>query len=658
MLPSFLGVIVIVLIAIITLLFILFLRLRKGKGIRNHIETLPSIALSVKGDIDDIIQNRYGISNIFHSVENIHGDENLSLYQEDDHIRGKLSYENSSIEEYKNNRYDRGQYEGYNGGYGKRTNESNGQSGEEFLLDKKLYKVYNILIGRYYPTSDSINPRNTSNRNEEMDRGREEIYKRVKKYGSIYQGKNISIDDLVYIVTKDLLYTKYSLSPNKEDIEKALQMTSFLISKSKSNKEIEEYYNYIISIASASSQGEEDNKMNAIDMLILSNNIRLIKIGEELLESSTNQTRTGSGPRTRPVIRPSARAQDSKSMKKAQIKNIFRNDNRNGNRYENRNENRTNMMQTGGIVLNNIPITRDIAQSESRNIRTIDTVGRPVIITELIDPYNRNRDDILGPGLDPGLGIGLGLMDRDLHLQEILWQQLTNTVNLKDVKSVYEDTQNTHNSSINNSVLETGKWLVDTYGSKYGSLDVSYQLLSSLSPNDKAKAEKSIHRITTDSSTFKYGLTLYKVYQALLAFIRDNQYRTELEKRLLEELVEMSGLCATGHLSRLINVTSGYIHSESSSIGIKLDPKDEIFTKVKTNLQNLLTLDENEEIMDGMISTSGTGKDAFYKFCRDHSLSQLDGLVHEYRGIITPEEVKDKLRDALRKFTDNKTLEL
>jgi len=71
------------------------------------------------------------------------------------------------------------------------------------------------------------------------------------------------------------------------------------------------------------------------------------------------------------------------------------------------------------------------------------------------------------------------------------------------------------------------------------------------------KIKISLNRIFMDK-TFYFNNTLSTIIVKLWSYINNNENKDEMEKRLLEELEDMSGTCSSGFLSRLINVLSGF----------------------------------------------------------------------------------------------------
>lgn len=227
-------------------------------------------------------------------------------------------------------------------------------------------------------------------------------------------------------------------------------------------------------------------------------------------------------------------------------------------------------------------------------------------------------------------------------------------------RSVYEDGQNVHNTEINNSVLESARNLVLNYKP---SLNINFddKLLDNIDHNIKARINSSLHRINSDSSTFKYNLSLYSVFQGLLGYIEQHQHKEELYKRLLEELTDMQSTCATGHLSRMMNVIQGFNTPEnttgvneinkndgSKNTIVKISIDDEIYANLKNIAEKeIIKQDNADEIMDDMTSTS---KNTFRSFAKKIFDNERSRLINEYKNVANEDIVNKSIDKALAMY--------
>ena len=73
------------------------------------------------------------------------------------------------------------------------------------------------------------------------------------------------------------------------------------------------------------------------------------------------------------------------------------------------------------------------------------------------------------------------------------------------------------------------------------------------------KIKVAMNRIFMDRALYsKFNNSLVVILLKIWTYLSTHKHRKEMEKRLLEELVEMSGTCSSGFASRLINTISGF----------------------------------------------------------------------------------------------------
>jgi len=73
------------------------------------------------------------------------------------------------------------------------------------------------------------------------------------------------------------------------------------------------------------------------------------------------------------------------------------------------------------------------------------------------------------------------------------------------------------------------------------------------------KIRISLNRIEMDRVLYsKYSSNLSNILIKLWSYIQENEFKDAMEKRLIEELEDMSGTCSSGFLGRLVNTLSGF----------------------------------------------------------------------------------------------------
>lgn len=152
-----------------------------------------------------------------------------------------------------------------------------------------------------------------------------------------------------------------------------------------------------------------------------------------------------------------------------------------------------------------------------------------------------------------------------------------------DVKTIFDNAQNVHIDEIEQSVLDALEFLsgieMKTMSGTPGTPVIDFQyvkkqiddILDEEKPDEKdsknsklfeEKIDKihiSLNRIYLDRALYsKYNCSLLHILLKIWTYLTSHDSEQEMRKRLLEELVEMSGTCSSGFASRLVNVISGF----------------------------------------------------------------------------------------------------
>lgn len=241
--------------------------------------------------------------------------------------------------------------------------------------------------------------------------------------------------------------------------------------------------------------------------------------------------------------------------------------------------------------------------------------------------------------------IRIGGTEYDIDAQIALLNQFQHT-KPKVERTVYQDGQSVHNNEINKSVLQAAKFLQTQYPAKTR-LNFDTSLLNNLSSAQREKAELSLHRIGTDDATFGANITLSNLFQSLQSFIHSSPDKDELNKRLVQELEDMSGTCASGHMSRLVNVMQGFNTVPQQSIRIKLG--DEIYATVNHTLTQALSKTENQEISEAIIM--GEKQKLVNNFVAQKLNSIFPEMQKAYQNTAKDSEIMQELLIAAKKYT-------
>ena len=139
-------------------------------------------------------------------------------------------------------------------------------------------------------------------------------------------------------------------------------------------------------------------------------------------------------------------------------------------------------------------------------------------------------------------------------------------------------------------------------------------------------ALESYQRIILDTATYD-GYTMVDVMKYIWSYIQKSEHKLELEKRWVEELIEMNGWCSTGHLVRLINVLQGF----DEDVVVTMDQKNELRAAVFARLQfSMRKLSDELQEELGMEFCS-TEKALLKEFVDEYS--PYDELRSEYRNV-------------------------
>ena len=148
--------------------------------------------------------------------------------------------------------------------------------------------------------------------------------------------------------------------------------------------------------------------------------------------------------------------------------------------------------------------------------------------------------------------------------------------------TVYDNTENVHNSEIEKSVGQTLRRLFCDGPNPGRSRLSPAGVLEKCGDTEQVKA--ALHRIAEDRAIYcvegtRREVLLSDVLAAVCARIAHSPHQDQLWKRLAEELRDMAGTCSSGCLSRLCNVMSGF-----AGFGLRISFKDQI----KANLAGRL----------------------------------------------------------------------
>ena len=218
---------------------------------------------------------------------------------------------------------------------------------------------------------------------------------------------------------------------------------------------------------------------------------------------------------------------------------------------------------------------------------------------------------------------------------------------VKDSKTVYDDSQNVHDARVNESVLTASHRLIELFSETDFDRKEILETLQDIDQSCTDVVNDVIDRIEIDTARFSHGddrFSLYNVFSNLWVFITRHKQQDELKTRLLEELNEMHSYCSTGHLSRLINVIQGY--TEDPKLCIKISEQSQIKAVVSVILEKILS-NAPEDVMDSMIGD----QTLFAQFIVNEVNKKLPKLMEEYASDSDESDVKGYILLAIISYT-------
>jgi len=255
-------------------------------------------------------------------------------------------------------------------------------------------------------------------------------------------------------------------------------------------------------------------------------------------------------------------------------------------------------------------------------------------------------------------------------------------------RTLYENSENVHTQSIEQSVLETIQFLdLTTSGKPLPSLETVFanvriiakrlyrqktvttedkttilikdghefettttfvnETVSDVLSEEEKKVDSALLRIELDKTVFRdSNCNLASVLKRLYVHIQNSDPNVlEMEKRLVEELVEMAGTCSSGYVSRLVNVLSGFGRS------LQMSWEDQIVGNFSGRLNALIRKDENmDEILSGMTADRIENRIAFLTFFRKNMLGIREEMYMEFKDHMTDTDFDLYFRKAILSY--------
>jgi hypothetical protein len=220
--------------------------------------------------------------------------------------------------------------------------------------------------------------------------------------------------------------------------------------------------------------------------------------------------------------------------------------------------------------------------------------------------------------------------------------------NLKE-GGIYNNSQNVHNETISSSIRGMLRYLIkediklrkemkDNDEKEVQIEDIHQFILShSLDEQQNHQYIETLHRLMTDPSRYE-GKNLCEIILMVWRRItKMEKEREELFSRFIQELDEMKDTCSFGHLSRVLNVLSGYIQSEDYQL--RINPKDSlrscIFARLNAELRKMGGA-QQEEIIEALSSSKEEDKQIVEEFISYYF--DKEELQKEFKDSLSEEE--------------------
>ena len=219
------------------------------------------------------------------------------------------------------------------------------------------------------------------------------------------------------------------------------------------------------------------------------------------------------------------------------------------------------------------------------------------------------------------------------------------------VKTVYDDAQNVHNKKIDETALPIIKFLlqIDSKAMDYASVISEINTLlkqNSFTETKNEKIQLSLNRIAIDRSLY-HNTSLTTILTKIWFYIENNdENKEELQKRLFEELEEMSGTCTSGFLMRLLNTLSGF---DDDDLTLKISYEDQIVANFigRLNASAKKITDKDSPFFKERLQD-------VVKLHLDKEKIEYTNDIQVYIKKLSPEEIDEIISD----FSDNVLMEM
>lgn len=210
--------------------------------------------------------------------------------------------------------------------------------------------------------------------------------------------------------------------------------------------------------------------------------------------------------------------------------------------------------------------------------------------------------------------------------------------------TIYKNAENVH-SIDKDSVNEIIEFLME-----YRPTDDTFESVRAEIEEENSDISLALDRIDVDRTLYgKFNITIRSLFLRVWKYINSSEHKVELKKRLIEELIEMSGKCTSGYVTRLVNILSGF-----ENFSVKIPISEQIISKLMHQLNSRLLKVEDEEyrdlVLEEMTVVNVENRLNFFKFFRDNLSDIRESLWDEFKDFITQTDFDLYFRRALMHY--------
>ena len=233
-------------------------------------------------------------------------------------------------------------------------------------------------------------------------------------------------------------------------------------------------------------------------------------------------------------------------------------------------------------------------------------------------------------------------------------------------ESIFDNAQNVHTDELELSSLQILECLnsIDTMRNNHDFIDYDFvyskiiNIISNEDENNNEKIRLALNRILIDRTLYsKFNVSLSFILIKVWTYIdqQDENIKTEMIKRLLEELTEMADTCFSGYIVRLLNSITGF-----GEFNLKISWEDQIISNFTGRLNaairnikdnKLFTQDKINDVVELYLKSEENQKtyqELYSKF------NNINTIVKQFLEI----DKEIKIEDCINSFISNILIEL